>query len=65
MPKITGAELFKKIKEFYPEIIRLMMSGYADFEVIESSINEGSIYKFQGFKISSLAILIVSQIKTL
>ncbi|MBA2657830.1 MAG: EAL domain-containing protein [Tatlockia sp.] len=46
MPKGTGAELLSKVKEFYPEIIRLIMSGYADFDVIEKSINEGSIFKF-------------------
>ncbi len=46
MPKMTGAELFAKIKTLYPGIVRLVMSGYADFDVIEKSINEGSIYKF-------------------
>lgn len=46
MPNMSGSELLKRIKELYPEIIRLIMSGYADFDIIEKSINEGAIYKF-------------------
>lgn len=46
MPKMTGAELFKNIKQLYPEVIRFILSGYADFDLIKESINEGYIYKF-------------------
>lgn len=46
MPNITGNELLKQVKEMYPDIITMMISGYADFEAIQEAINEGHVYKF-------------------
>jgi len=46
MPKMNGAELLGKIKQLHPDIIRIILSGYADFNQIQESINEGCIYKY-------------------
>jgi diguanylate cyclase (GGDEF)-like protein len=46
MPGMTGAEFLGKIKEIYPDTIRIVLSGYADFQFITDAINRGSIYKF-------------------
>lgn len=46
MPHMTGAELLHKIKELYPQTIRIMLTGYADVNAIMGAVNEGSVYKF-------------------
>jgi EAL domain-containing protein (putative c-di-GMP-specific phosphodiesterase class I)/FixJ family two-component response regulator len=46
MPIMTGSEFLTKVKELYPETIRIILSGYSDFQAIKDAINEGSIYKF-------------------
>lgn len=46
MPDVNGAKLLQLIKEKYPTILRLVLSGYADVSAILDSINEGEIYRF-------------------
>lgn len=46
MPDVTGVEFFTSIRERWPEIIRMIISGYTDSEDIISAINEGGIYQF-------------------
>ncbi len=46
MPKMTGSELFAQVKDKYPDTIRIILSGYTDFDSISDAINKGSIYKF-------------------
>ncbi len=46
MPHMTGAEFLKEVREQYPNSIRMILSGYADFEAVSDAINEGGIYKF-------------------
>ena len=46
MPGMTGTELLSKVKEMYPEIVRIVLSGYTDLDAITNAINEGAIYKF-------------------
>ena len=46
MPHMTGSQLFAQVKEQYPETIRIIISGYTDFQSVSDAINKGSIYKF-------------------
>lgn len=46
MPHMTGAELLTRVKEQYPETIRIIISGYSDFQAVNDAINNGEIYKF-------------------
>lgn len=46
MPEITGAELLKVIKELYPDMVRVVLSGYAESHAILESINKGEVYRF-------------------
>lgn len=46
MPNMTGSEFLKKAKELFPDTVRMILSGYADFDAIKDAINEGAIYKF-------------------
>ena len=46
MPKMTGVEFLAQVKELYPHTICIVLSGYADLEVVVAAINQGIIYKF-------------------
>ncbi len=46
MPGMTGAELLKQVKVLKPEVIRIMLTGYADTATVMGAIKEGSLYKF-------------------
>lgn len=46
MPRMTGAELLKQVKEMKPETIRIMLTGHADTGAVMGAINEGAVYKF-------------------
>ena len=46
MPEVSGTELFKLVKIKYPQIIRIMLTGVTDFDVIKDAINKGEIYRY-------------------
>ena len=46
MPGMTGVELLRRVRQLYPETIRLVLSGYTELQSITDAINEGAIYKF-------------------
>jgi response regulator RpfG family c-di-GMP phosphodiesterase len=46
MPQMTGAEFLSKVKEKYPETIRIVLTGYTEIDTIRDAINKGNIYKF-------------------
>ncbi|MCD4779989.1 MAG: response regulator [Candidatus Omnitrophica bacterium] len=46
MPEMTGSKLLKQVKEKYPHVIRIMLSGYSDFDSLVQAINEGEIFRF-------------------
>lgn len=46
MPGMTGVEFLQKVKERFPETVRVILSGYADAGMILEAINKGEIYRF-------------------
>ncbi len=46
MPTMTGSQLLIIVRKLYPDTVRLILSGYADFNAVQSAINEGAIFKF-------------------
>lgn len=46
MPKINGIEFFERIKEKYPEMIRILVTGYTDINVVIDAINKSQVYKY-------------------
>jgi response regulator RpfG family c-di-GMP phosphodiesterase len=46
MPEMNGTEFLKEVKQRYPNIIRIILTGYTEVDTITEAINEGSIYKF-------------------
>ncbi|MBN8426493.1 MAG: EAL domain-containing protein [Xanthomonadales bacterium] len=46
MPGSSGTEFLSKVKDMYPDTMRLILSGYTDLATLTNAINRGSIYKF-------------------
>ncbi len=46
MPEMNGIDFLAKVKEKYPDTVRMMLTGYADLESAMNAINEGNIYRF-------------------
>ena len=46
MPGMTGIEVLGKVKEKSPRTIRILLTGYADPEAVEGSINIGEVFRF-------------------
>lgn len=46
MPGMTGSEFLGKVKERFPDTMRIVLSGYTELNSIADAINRGAIYKF-------------------
>lgn len=43
---MSGSQFLSQVKELYPDTVRIIISGYADFQAVSDAINQGAIYKF-------------------
>lgn len=46
MPEMGGLELLRIVKEKYPDVIRMVLSGYTQVTTLLTAINQGEIYKY-------------------
>jgi len=46
MPGMSGLEFLEKTVEHYPDVIRIILTGYAELNDAIRAINSGCIYKF-------------------
>ncbi|MDD5010628.1 MAG: response regulator [Phycisphaerae bacterium] len=46
MPEMSGLELLKIVREKYPKIVRIVLSGYTQIATLLTAINQGEIYKY-------------------
>ncbi|MEW5943839.1 MAG: response regulator [Pseudomonadota bacterium] len=46
MPEMSGVQFLSKVKELYPDTVRIVLSGYTDLSSVTDAINRGAIYKF-------------------
>lgn len=46
MPGMTGIEFCEKVRDEYPNIVRIIISGYTDSSEIIDAINQGGVYQF-------------------
>ncbi len=46
MPDMNGVDFLKKVREQWPEVIRMIISGYTDSEDIISAVNDAGIYQY-------------------
>src|SRR5688572_16912743 len=46
MPEISGVELLTRVRERWPDAIRLLFTGYADIRAVIDAINQGNVYRY-------------------
>lgn len=46
MPAMSGSQFLDRVRSLHPDTLRIILSGYADFEAIIDAINCGAIYRF-------------------
>lgn len=46
MPGMSGAQLLKEVKQRWPSVIRIMLTGFADVQSVMGAVKEGAVYKF-------------------
>ena len=46
MPSMDGLSLLKLVKQHYPRIIRVLLTGHADVQMTIAAINEGEVFRF-------------------
>ncbi|MCD6250103.1 MAG: response regulator [candidate division Zixibacteria bacterium] len=46
MPGMCGSEFLKQVRELYPNVVRMMLTGATDIDVAKRAINQGEISRF-------------------
>ena len=46
MPQMNGAELLRRSREYAPEAVRVLLTGYTDLGDAVNAINEGGITRY-------------------
>ena len=46
MPGMSGVEFLSKVREQYPDTVRIVLSGYTELNSVTDAINRGAVYKF-------------------
>lgn len=46
MPEITGVEFLASLVKDFPEIMRILVTGYADIATVIDAINKGEVYRY-------------------
>jgi putative nucleotidyltransferase with HDIG domain len=45
MPEMSGVDFLAKVREHYPDMVRMMLTGYTEMNVAVEAINHGEIYR--------------------
>ncbi|MBK7143023.1 MAG: response regulator [bacterium] len=46
MPRMTGVELIKKIRDSWPDTLRIILSGQSDMQAVLGAVNQGEAFRF-------------------
>ncbi len=46
MPGMNGTEFLTRVRDLYPDTIRIVLSAYADLKSVTDAINRGAVFKF-------------------
>ena len=46
MPRMTGVEVLARVRVLSPRTVRILLTGYADLDAVEGSINDGEVFRF-------------------
>lgn len=60
MPVMEGTAFLKEVEKIHPEIIKILLTGHVDTEIIVSSINECNLFQYilKPFEIADLQITV-------
>jgi putative nucleotidyltransferase with HDIG domain len=45
MPEMSGVDLLQAVRDRYPDVVRMMLTGYTEINVAVDAINRGEIYR--------------------
>lgn len=46
MPNMAGSEFLARVKDMYPNTVRMVLSGHSELSAVTEMVNRGAIYKF-------------------
>ena len=46
MPEMTGVDFLRHLRDVHPDMVRLLVTGYADIRAVIDAINEGNVYRY-------------------
>jgi CheY-like chemotaxis protein len=46
MPGMSGGEFLGKVRDLYPDAVRMMLSGYTDLDAVTKAVNSGELFSF-------------------
>jgi serine/threonine-protein kinase len=46
MPQMTGVEVLTAVRKLSPRTVRILLTGYADLDAVEGSINDSEVFRF-------------------
>ena len=46
MPQMNGAELLEQVRSRWPDVVRILLTGYSDLDSTIAAINRGEIYRY-------------------
>lgn len=46
MPEMNGAQFLEKVREHWPDTVRILLTGYAEIGATIDAINKGQIYRY-------------------
>lgn len=46
MPRTSGVEFLTELRQRYPDVVRVLLTGYSNIDNIVDAINEGHVYRY-------------------
>jgi len=46
MPEMDGTDFLARVREQWPDTVRILMTGYAETDTVIKAINQGSVFRF-------------------
>ncbi len=46
MPEMAGLDLLRTVKQDYPHVVRMVLSGYTQVTTLLTAINQGEVFRF-------------------
>jgi DNA-binding NtrC family response regulator len=46
MPEMSGIDLFEELAKLQPDVVRILLTGFADVEAATTAVNRGEVFRF-------------------